>query len=138
MTNLLPAQDFMLDAASLTGGGGESSGGDFSLQATVGQPEAGDMAGGDFELGGGFWSVIAALETPIAPPLTLSVNGAQVTLSWPASSGSGFLVQEATTLAVPPATTTWTTLSITPQNVGGMEVVQLPLAPGNRFYRLSQ
>ena len=37
------------------GGGGESTGGDFALAGTIGQPDAGTMSGGDFELAGGFW-----------------------------------------------------------------------------------
>ena len=36
-------------------GGGRSSGGDFALVGTIGQPDAGDMAGGDYQLSGGFW-----------------------------------------------------------------------------------
>lgn len=38
-------------------GGGEmrSTGGDFELSATIGQPDAGVMEGGGFELKGGFW-----------------------------------------------------------------------------------
>ena len=45
-------------------GGGEmwTSGGDFELSGTIGQPDAGTMIGGDFELTGGFWAV------GIAPP----------------------------------------------------------------------
>ena len=41
-------------------GGGEmfSTGGDFELSGTIGQPDAGDpMTGGDFELTGGFWAI---------------------------------------------------------------------------------
>lgn len=32
-----------------------SSGGDFELSATIGQPDAGVMSAGEFELAGGFW-----------------------------------------------------------------------------------
>ena len=37
-----------------------SSGGDFELGGSIGQPDAGVMTGGDFELVGGFWAVAAA------------------------------------------------------------------------------
>jgi len=41
---------------TIDGGGGRSTGGSFTLEGTVGQPDAGTMAGGDFILAGGFWS----------------------------------------------------------------------------------
>jgi hypothetical protein len=37
------------------GGGGESSGGGYSLSATSGQSAAGDSSGGGYTLRGGFW-----------------------------------------------------------------------------------
>ncbi len=49
------------DALSLTwwtagGGGGRSSGEAYTLNGTLGQPEAGPtMSGGDYTLSGGFW-----------------------------------------------------------------------------------
>ncbi len=41
---------------TIDGGGGFSSGGDFELEGTIGQPDAGILTGGDFELSGGFWA----------------------------------------------------------------------------------
>jgi hypothetical protein len=41
--------------STIDGGGGRSSGGDFALVGTIGQPDAGKMAGGDYKLSGGFW-----------------------------------------------------------------------------------
>ena len=32
-----------------------STGGDYSLGGTIGQPDAGVLTGGDYTLGGGFW-----------------------------------------------------------------------------------
>jgi hypothetical protein len=37
------------------GGGTFSTGGDYTLGGTIGQPDAGLMTGGDYSLGGGFW-----------------------------------------------------------------------------------
>lgn len=37
-------------------GAGQSSGGQYSLQGSAGQPDAGHLAGGDYTLAGGFWS----------------------------------------------------------------------------------
>ena len=47
--------DFDLTWHTVDGGGGTSSGGDFVLRGTIGQPDAGDLSGGDFTLRGGFW-----------------------------------------------------------------------------------
>ena len=51
------AQDFAIDWYTIDDGGGFSSGGGFTLQGTIGQPDAGDLAGGDFVLRGGFWQL---------------------------------------------------------------------------------
>jgi hypothetical protein len=41
---------------TIDGGGGTSTGGPWSLSATIGQPDAGGpMTGGSFSLSGGFW-----------------------------------------------------------------------------------
>ena len=52
---------FSIDWYTIDGGGGTSSGGGFSLTATIGQPDAGDCAGGAFALGGGFWGAAAGV-----------------------------------------------------------------------------
>jgi hypothetical protein len=63
--------DFDLSWHTIDGGGGISTGGDFELAGTIGQPETGVvMAGGDFELVGGFW--IASANGPTCPA---DVNG---------------------------------------------------------------
>ena len=42
--------------STIDGGGVmRSTGGDFELSGTIGQPDAGVLTGGDFELSGGFW-----------------------------------------------------------------------------------
>ncbi len=51
------AGGFDLTWFTVDGGGGTSSGGDFVLSGTIGQPDAGDLAGGDFVLRGGFWQL---------------------------------------------------------------------------------
>jgi len=50
---------------TIDGGGGESSGGVYTLKSTIGQPDAGIHTGGNYELQGGFWvSSIAGVEEP--------------------------------------------------------------------------
>src|SRR5262249_44411563 len=130
------AQDFTLEASAISGGGGQSSSSDFALDATIGQVDAGSMSGGDFALDSGFWSIIAAVDTQGAPTLTISASGNQVTISWPEAGSADFVLEVADTLAIPPATTTWTTVNVTPQTNNGILSVQLALAVGPQFYRL--
>jgi hypothetical protein len=49
---------FEISRSSIDGGGGHSTGGQFDLNGTIGQPEGGGqpLAGGAFELSGGFWA----------------------------------------------------------------------------------
>ena len=55
------ADDFALDWWTIDGGGEMwTTGGDFELSGTIGQPDAGYMTGGDFELTGGFWAIVSA------------------------------------------------------------------------------
>ena len=56
------ADDFSLDWWTIDGGGEMfTTGGDFELSGTIGQPDAHTtiMTGGDFELAGGFWAGVA-------------------------------------------------------------------------------
>ncbi|MCP4548038.1 MAG: hypothetical protein GY835_16355 [bacterium] len=40
---------------TIDGGGGVSSGGEYTLHGTIGQPDAGALFAGEYTLGGGFW-----------------------------------------------------------------------------------
>ena len=56
--------DFTSSWWTVDGGGGTfSTGGDYTLGGTIGQPDAGLLAGGDYTLGGGFWGG-GELQTP--------------------------------------------------------------------------
>jgi hypothetical protein len=131
---LLAAQDFDLDWFAVAAGGGDSSGGDFELSATIGQAGAGDMAGVDFAISGGFWSIVTVVETPADLSLTVNLSGGNVVISWLQNGSAGFALEETTVLAHP--TTTWTAVNVAPQASSGTNSVQLPLIGGNRFYRL--
>jgi hypothetical protein len=58
---------------STVGGGGEtfSTGGDYILGGTIGQPDTEFMQGGDYTLAGGFWGGGAAAEYKLYLPLVL-------------------------------------------------------------------
>lgn len=65
---LAGADSFNLAWWTVDGGGGTSSGGDYTLSGTIGQADAGQMQGGDYQLHGGFWAPIAAAQ-PLYLPL---------------------------------------------------------------------
>ena len=47
--------DYELSWSTIDGGGGTSSGGQYTLTSTIGQPDAAWSSGGQYELLGGFW-----------------------------------------------------------------------------------
>jgi hypothetical protein len=47
--------DYQIVWSTFDGGGGQSSGGQYVLTGTIGQPDAGYSEGGSYELLGGFW-----------------------------------------------------------------------------------
>ena len=49
---------FNIEWWTVNGGGGvsKSTGGQYTLQGTIGQPDAGSLQGGEFVLEGGFWA----------------------------------------------------------------------------------
>jgi len=136
--SLAGAQDFGLDWSGIAAGGGASSGGEFALNATVGEPDPGALAGGDFSLQGGFWS---AIEPPSPPTLSMRLLGDGLVLSWPVTAGTTvteFDLQAAPELGDPSNDALWSTLTVRPELNDGVVTVHLPLPPANQFYRLRQ
>ena len=67
------ADDFDVDWYTVDGGGDMwTTGGDFELSGSIGQPDASltAMTGGDFELSGGFW-----VETVVSQPCVGDIDG---------------------------------------------------------------
>ncbi|MHC4500771.1 MAG: hypothetical protein ACYS83_09675 [Planctomycetota bacterium] len=48
--------DYDLSWSTIDGGGGTSTGGQYIVRGTVGQPDAAYSAGGQYEVVGGFWA----------------------------------------------------------------------------------
>jgi hypothetical protein len=93
---------YSVDWYKVSGGGGTSTGGVYSVSGTIGQPDAGGpMTGGNYSLTGGFWSLYA-VQTPGAPLLTITYFSNQAIVSWP-SSVTGWTLQTNNNLA----TGTW-------------------------------
>ena len=49
------AAGYNLDRWTVDSGGGTSNGGNYHMNATLGQPDAGALSGGNYRLEGGFW-----------------------------------------------------------------------------------
>lgn len=126
------AQSYSVDWYSIDGGGGTSTGGVYSVTGTIGQPDAGHMSGGNYTLDGGFWGIIAAVQVPGAPLLSVSLTTTNTVLvSWPYPS-TGFNLQQNPALSAP----NWVGVTNAPTQVGQQWQVIVRPPPGNRFYRL--
>src|SRR5438445_574865 len=87
-------QNYSIDWFTIDGGGGTSTGGVYSVSGTIGQPDAGHMSGGNYTIDGGFWGIIAAIQTPGAPLLRVVLTATNTVLvAWPAPS-TGFSLQQ--------------------------------------------
>jgi hypothetical protein len=114
------------------GGGGTSTGGVYSVSGTIGQPDAGTMSGGNFTVQGGFWGVIAALQTPGGPLLRIALTTTNtVVVAWPNPS-TEVQLQENSNLN----TANWSNVLTAPIIVGEEKQVIVNPAAGNRFFRL--
>jgi hypothetical protein len=122
------AQSYTIDWYKTSGGGGASSGGQFSVSGTVGQHDAGGaMSGGNFSLTGGFWSFISVM----GPSLTISHAGNNVVISWPVAAG--YNLQQNNNLAAPSG---WTASGYSITTANGTNSITISHSAGNLFFRL--
>jgi hypothetical protein len=129
------AQTYSIDWYKVAGGGGSSAGGVYSVSGTVGQQDAsGAMTGGAYSLTGGFWSLIALVQTAGLPNLTISQAGNTVTVSWP--NTGNYSLQQNSNLAVPAG---WATsgFTVTTNAVPGTNSIAITPPAGNLFFRLA-
>jgi len=123
------AQSYAIDWFKVSGGGGTSTNGQFSVSGTIGQADAGGpMTGGTYSVTGGFWA-LSAVQTPGAPLLTITISGNQAIVSWP-SSATGWTLQTNNNLGAG----TWSNYTGTVVN---NSVTNSP-PTGNVFFRLKQ
>ncbi|MDQ6632208.1 MAG: hypothetical protein M3Y82_10715 [Verrucomicrobiota bacterium] len=125
------AQSYSIDWFTIDGGGGTSTGGVYLVSGTIGQPDAGRMTGGAYTLDGGFWGIIAAIQTPGAPLLTITRSNNFAIVSWP-DTATGFRLENNGDLLI---TNGWATAPQTRSTNGGQISIVVP-AVGNNFYRL--
>lgn len=128
------AQTYSIDWFTVDGGGGTSTGGVYTVTGTIGQPDAGPtMTGGSFSLNGGFWSFIAAVQTPGGPTLTITRTTTNtVAVSWPFPSTGWTLQQNTNSIA----SVNWSNAPGTIQDTATTRTLVVNPPTGNRFYRL--
>ena len=132
MAVTLHSQNYSVDWSTIDGGGGTSTGGVYSVFGSIGQPDAGRLSGGNYSLEGGFWGVIAAVQMPGAPLLSVSLTTTNTVLvAWPYPS-TGFNLQQNGVLG----TTNWVSVTNSPVQVGSQLQVIVQPPSGNRFFRL--
>jgi hypothetical protein len=127
------AQSYSIDWYKISGGGGTSSNGQFTVSGTIGQHDAGGpMTGGNYSLTGGFWSLLSVVQTAGAPRLRIfltSTNTAVV--AWP-TNATGFTLQQNGNVE----TASWTTVGNAVIVVGSENQVIIAPPMGREFFRL--
>jgi hypothetical protein len=129
------AQTYDISWYKIAGGGGTSTGGVYTVSGTIGQHDAGTLVGGSYSLTGGFWGIIAAVQTPGSPFLAIKVTTNNfAVLSWP-SAFPGFRLQQDASVG----NTNWANVNTNTYPivvVNGTNTVTVPVS-GNQFFRLT-
>jgi hypothetical protein len=122
------AQTYSVDWYKISGGGGTSTNGQYSLSGTIGQHDAGGpMTNGQYSVTGGFWNLPTAVQVTGAPTLTIAPAApGQAAISWTPNT-PGFVLQE--TWSLSPAN--WTNAPS-----GATNPVIVPATLPTKFYRL--
>jgi hypothetical protein len=129
------AQIYSINWYVMGGGGGTSSGtsgtNSFSVTGTIGQPATATMSGGAYSITGGFWSMIAAVQTAGAPLLNIVRSGSQAIISWTAPA-TGFVLEQSSTLM----SGSWSVSSAILTTNGGIISATVPATGGYQYFRL--
>jgi hypothetical protein len=132
VTLVAHAQQYSLDWYKVSGGGGAGTGGIYSVNGAIGQPDAsGPLTGGTYSLTGGFWALFA-VQTAGLPYLFIVQNGPNsVKVLWP-NTGS-YTLQTNSNLAV----SNWIGYGGTVTTANGTNSITISPPSGNLFFRLS-
>ncbi len=124
---------YRIDWHTSDGGGGTSTGSIYTGSGTIGQPDAGTLSGGSYTLQGGFWAVVAAVQTPGAPLLTIFRTATNAVLvCWPSPSPHWSLQQNTEEIS----SGNWTNATAPIQDDGVTKWLLVSPPTGSRFYRL--
>jgi len=131
------AQSYSIDWYKVSGGGGTSTGGVYTVSGTIGQPDAsGAMSGGHDMVTGGYWAMINVVQMPGVPNLLIVPNGANsVKILWPDPATNTYTLQQNANVAAPAG---WTTSSYAITNGLGTNFCTISPPTGNLLFRLSK
>ena len=128
------AQSYAIGWYKISGGSGTSTGATYQITGTIGQPDAsGAMSGGQYSVTGGFWSLIAVVQTAGGPTLTIAHLGNSVIVSWP-NTGSYTLQQNGNVVI----RASWTTSGYAITTANGTNSITITPPTGNLFFRLKE
>lgn len=128
----IQAQSYSIPWYKVSGGGGTSTGGVYSVSGTIGQIDAGGpLTGGNYSLTGGFWALYA-VQTPGAPVLSIELTTTNTAMVYWPSPSAGFNLEVNTNLA----TANWVTPSQSVTDNGTIKYIIVNPSAGTRFYRL--
>lgn len=123
------------DWHGIAGGGGTCTGGVFSTSGTIGHYDASDaLTGDEYSLTGGFWGVVAAVQTPGAPRLKITRTLTNSVVVWWPLPADGWVLEW--TNRVASVSATWPQISLPYQTNTVQAWIVEPAPTGNRFYRL--
>ena len=127
------AQSYSLDWSSLAGGGGDSSGGAYSLAGALGQSDVGPMSGGSFTLEGGFGTVVATTQNPGTPSFKVLRQGNLLRIAW-TKLADGWVLESTSALLGPALS--WAPVAQTYQDDGDSLYITINPTSGSAFFRL--
>lgn len=127
------AQSYRMEKAAIKSGGGTSRGGDYEVKGSIGLTDKGPaLNNNEYAVKGGFLVMLAAVQSPDAPHLNISVTATNTAVvSWTASA-TDFVLEQSSDAATPE----WLSVEILPVADGPNRRVILPITPGNKFFRL--
>jgi hypothetical protein len=122
------AQSYSIDWYTVDGGGGTSSGGNYTLSGTIGQSDAttATLSGGNYTLQGGFWPGLIVAIPGEGPSMLIQLSGANVIISWSPNT-PGFALEQTDDLT----TLIWV-------DAPDGNPVSIPAGLAARFYRLKR
>lgn len=128
-----PAQP-VINWFTLDAGGGAQASASYVLSATIGQGEVGGStpASASYRLVPGFWALEGLPATGL-PQLNVTLNGANVLISW-ASPATGFVLEHTDSLDATPAA--WSNTPGVINDNGSVNTIAVPHNLAKRFYRL--
>jgi len=130
-----PAQSYSIDWHKISGGGGTSTGGVYSVSGTIGQHDAGGpITNGQYSVTGGFWSLISVVQTPGAPLLTIALTPTNTAMVYWPSPSTGWTLQENTNSV---SSADWNDHPY-PQDNGTIKYIIVSPPAGSRLFRLKK